>query len=117
MATTPELVSLTPHEIEKQLNWRYATKLSDKSHPISPEHWKVLTDALRLAPSYFGLQPWRFLIVESPEVREKLATAARSIGASSRPRLISSCWHGSRQSLQNTSIPISTWWRRPGSSQ
>jgi nitroreductase len=29
-----------------------------------------------LAPSAFNLQPWRFVVVETPEVKEKLAAAA-----------------------------------------
>jgi len=63
-------------QIQAQFQWRYATKLFDKSRKISAGDWEVLTDALRLAPSSYGLQPWQFVIVESAAVREQLAVAA-----------------------------------------
>jgi nitroreductase len=57
-----------------QLNWRYATKKFDPSKQISDTDWHVLTESLRLAPSSYGLQPWRFIIVQNPELRKKLRT-------------------------------------------
>lgn len=59
-------------EIEQQLTWRYATKRFDPTRKISRENWHTLEESLRLAPSSFGLQPWRFINVKSPEVRSKL---------------------------------------------
>ncbi len=54
------------------LEWRYATKQFDPSKTISPEIWTTLEDALVLTPSSYGLQPWKFLIVTSPELKEQL---------------------------------------------
>lgn len=54
------------------LQWRYATKKFDSSKKISSADWEVLEQAMILAPSSFGLQPWRFVLVESRELREKL---------------------------------------------
>lgn len=54
------------------LNWRYATKKFDPSRKISDAELKEILEVLRLAPSSFGLQPWQFLVVNDPELRQKL---------------------------------------------
>ncbi|MGD1872302.1 MAG: NAD(P)H-dependent oxidoreductase [Mastigocoleus sp.] len=63
---------LSPEEILKQLQWRYATKKFDLTKKIPEEVWKVLEQSLVLSPSSFGLQPWKFIVVRNPEVRHKL---------------------------------------------
>jgi nitroreductase len=67
--------------IETQLNWRYATKLFDRSRTISPADWEVLADSLRLSASSYGLQPWHFVIAQSGPIRNQLAVAAPLNGA------------------------------------
>jgi nitroreductase len=54
------------------LQWRYATKQFDPQRRISESDWKVLEQAMVLAPSSFGLQPWRFVVVERDEIRRQL---------------------------------------------
>jgi nitroreductase len=56
----------------QQLNWRYATKQFNPHLKISPEDWAALEEALILTPSSFGLQPWKFVVVDDPDTREKL---------------------------------------------
>lgn len=56
----------------QQLQWRYATKKFDPERIISPDDWQTLADSLILTPSSFGLQPWKFWVVTSPEVKAKL---------------------------------------------
>jgi nitroreductase len=56
----------------RQLRWRYATKKFDARRPISPADWQTLEAALVLSPSSYGLQPWKFIVVTDPAVREKL---------------------------------------------
>jgi len=63
-------------DILNQFQWRYATKLFDAEKRISDADWHILSETLRLAPSSYGLQPWRFIVVESPDLRKKLAQAA-----------------------------------------
>lgn len=58
------------------LNWRYATKQFDASRKLSDDQLDLLKESLRLAPSSFGLQPWHFVIVESPELKEALVGAS-----------------------------------------
>lgn len=59
-----------------RLNWRYATKQFDPARKISAEDWSALEEALRLSPSSGGLQPWKFIVVNDPAVREKLVPAS-----------------------------------------
>ena len=54
------------------LRWRYATKAFDPARVIPSETWATLEEALILTPSSHGLQPWRFIVVTDPAVREKL---------------------------------------------
>lgn len=65
-------MTLPPDQLLASLNWRYATKQFDASRKIPAETWDVIEDSLVLTPSSFGLQPWKFLVVENPAVRAKL---------------------------------------------
>ena len=57
---------LDPAVLVRQLNWRYATKKFDPTRRIPAAEWSALEQALVLAPSSFGLQPWKFIIVTDP---------------------------------------------------
>ncbi|QVL30165.1 NAD(P)H-dependent oxidoreductase [Telmatocola sphagniphila] len=65
---------LANEDLLKQLRWRYAVKKFDTSRKISETDWKTLEESLVLAPSSYGLQPWKFIVVLDPAVRAKLVT-------------------------------------------
>lgn len=67
-----ESPELDPTALEAALRWRYATKSFDPARKIPSAQWHALQESLRLAPSSFGLQPWRFIVVENPQVRADL---------------------------------------------
>ncbi len=67
---------LSAADLVSALNWRYATKQFDASRKIAAADWNALEESLRLAPSSFGIQPWKFIVVESPELRAKLREAS-----------------------------------------
>jgi len=54
------------------LNWRYATKAFDSGRKIPAEVWQTLERALVLSPSSYGLQPYRFLVIDNPARRSEL---------------------------------------------
>ena len=58
------------------LNWRYAVKEFDKTKPLSPELLHEILESGRLAPSSIGIEAWKFIVVENPELRAKLREAA-----------------------------------------
>ncbi|MCR6656399.1 MAG: NAD(P)H-dependent oxidoreductase [Opitutus sp.] len=58
------------------LEWRYATRKFDPAKKIAPSVWSALEQAMVLSPSSIGLQPWKFLVITDPAVREKLHPAS-----------------------------------------
>lgn len=59
-------------QLLKALNWRYATKVFDATKKIPAATWATLEQSLVLTPTSYGLQPYRFLIVQSPAIRAAL---------------------------------------------
>lgn len=63
-------------QIIDQLNWRYAVKEFDSSKKLNKEQLETILECLRLSPSSFGLQPWKFIVVENEEIRKQLIPAS-----------------------------------------
>jgi len=63
------------HFLENQ-SWRYATKKFDANKKISTEDLNTLKEAIRMSSSSYGLQPYKVIIVENPELRAQLLSAA-----------------------------------------
>ena len=55
-----------------KLNWRYATKKFDPAKKLSTDQLNTLLDAVQLAPSSAGLEPYKVLVIEDPEIRAQL---------------------------------------------
>ncbi len=70
------MTPINPAAVLSALNWRYATKKFDPSRKIPAETWTALEQAAVLAPSSYGLQPWKFVVVTDPQMRTKLRAAA-----------------------------------------
>lgn len=68
--------TISPSQLLGALHWRYATQKFDPARKIPAETWQALEQSLVLTPSSFGLQPWRFLVVDNPVIRQQLAGAA-----------------------------------------
>lgn len=58
------------------LRWRYATKAFDPTKKIPADTWAALEESLVLTPSSFGLQPWKFLVIQDAALRESLVPHA-----------------------------------------
>jgi nitroreductase len=67
---------ITSDTLLEALNWRYATKKFDPTKKIPADTWATLEQALVLAPSSFGLQPWKFIVVQDPAIRKELFAAS-----------------------------------------
>ncbi len=57
------------------LNWRYATKRMNGTK-VPTEKLEYILEAIRLAPTSFGLQPFKVIVIESPELRERIFNEA-----------------------------------------
>lgn len=63
-------------KILEAMNWRYAVKVFDPSKKITEEQLKLVLEAGRLSPSAIGIEPWKFIVVENTELRQKLRAAS-----------------------------------------
>jgi nitroreductase len=63
-------------DIIKALNWRYATKKFDLEKKIDQNVFEDIIEVLRLSPSSYGLQPWKFIVVNNKETKNKISLAA-----------------------------------------
>lgn len=59
-----------------KLNWRYAVQKFDVTKKLTSEQLDLLKESMRLAPSSFGLQPWKFYVINNPEMRTQIRAAA-----------------------------------------
>ena len=59
-----------------KLKWRYATKKFDATKKLSAEQLDNLLEAIQLAPSSYGLQTYKVLVVEDEAIRKQLRDAA-----------------------------------------
>lgn len=60
------------HPILEDLNRRYATKKYDATKHISPDDMAVIKEALRMSPSSVNSQPWKFIVIQSDEAKQRL---------------------------------------------
>jgi len=70
-------------EIKKTLSEAIAGRRATPSfdgEPIPPEDLQQILDAGLHAPSGYNMQPWRFVVVQSPEQKKRLRTASYNQG-------------------------------------
>jgi nitroreductase / dihydropteridine reductase len=60
----------------EQLNWRYATKKMDPAKEVPQDKIDVIVEAIRLAPTSSGTQPFELIVVTNSEIRSQIYTAA-----------------------------------------
>jgi nitroreductase/dihydropteridine reductase len=60
------------HPIIQDLEWRYTTKRYNDRKKVSPEDLDVLLEAIRLSASSINSQPWKFVVLESDEAKQRL---------------------------------------------
>lgn len=59
------------HQIIKDLNARYTAKKYDATKRISSEDIDVIKQAIRLSASSINSQPWKFIVIESDEAKQR----------------------------------------------
>jgi nitroreductase/dihydropteridine reductase len=63
-------------DLLQKLNWRYATKKMNAQKAVPQEKVERILEAVRLAPTSSGLQPFEVLVVTNPEVRAQIRPVA-----------------------------------------
>ncbi|GAA6114113.1 NAD(P)H-dependent oxidoreductase [Apilactobacillus apinorum] len=59
-------------EIIQTAHRRYATKKFDANKQISEKDWDTILEVGRLSPSAFGFSPWRFLDIQSDDLKKEI---------------------------------------------
>lgn len=62
--------------LNEKLNWRYATKKMDPNKVVPEEKVEAILNAIELAPTSSGLQPFEVLVITDPDVRGKIQEVA-----------------------------------------
>ncbi|WP_394217703.1 NAD(P)H-dependent oxidoreductase [Halobacillus trueperi] len=63
-------------EILNAAKFRHATKQFDPDQTIPEDDFRFILEVGRLSPSSFGFEPWRFVVVQNPELRQKIKDTA-----------------------------------------
>lgn len=63
-------------DLLQKLQWRYATKKMNPAKAVPREKVERIIEAVRLAASSSGLQPYEIILVTNPRVREKILPIA-----------------------------------------
>jgi len=61
-----------PNQLIGNLEWRYATKVFDATTKIPAHLWAGLVKSLVLTPTSYGLQPYKFLVIQDAAIRAAL---------------------------------------------
>ena len=67
-------------ELLQKLQWRYATKKMNPELTVPQEKVDRILEAIRLAPTSSGLQPFEILVVKNKAVREQIKAKAHGQG-------------------------------------
>ncbi|MFZ5390831.1 MAG: NAD(P)H-dependent oxidoreductase, partial [Patescibacteria group bacterium] len=59
-------------QIISAFNFRHACKEFDPNKKIPEPDFNVILESARLSPSSFGFEPWKFIILQNPDLREKI---------------------------------------------
>ncbi|WP_413479577.1 nitroreductase family protein [Vibrio hibernica] len=59
------------HPIIKDLTSRHTAKRYDSSKKVSAEDMQIVKDAIRLSPSSINSQPWKFVVLESDQAKQR----------------------------------------------
>jgi len=72
------------------LQWRYTTKKYDASKKIPQEDLDVLFEAMRLSASSINSQPWKFVIIESNEAKQRMSNTFANMHQFNQPHVFES---------------------------
>lgn len=67
---------MNKQDIINAFQFRHACKEFDATRKISDEDFNFILETGRLSPSSFGFEPWKFIVVQNPALRERLKDGA-----------------------------------------
>lgn len=66
------MFNITKEQVLAAFHHRSATRFYDPSKKISHEDFNYILELGHLSPSSVGSEPWKFLVIQNPELRQKL---------------------------------------------
>lgn len=78
------------HPIIDDLLWRKTTKKYNADKKISEEDLEVLFEAMRLSASSINSQPWKFVVIESEEARQRMHKTFSRMHEYNQPHVVES---------------------------
>ena len=70
------MTPLTKQQVLDAFSFRSACRYYDGSRKISDDDFNYILELARLSPSSMGTEPWKFLVIQRQELREKLKSVA-----------------------------------------
>lgn len=67
---------MTSKPLNDHLHWRYATKKMDATKAVPQDKVDAIIEAIRMAPTSSGTQPFELFVVTNPDIRAQIAAAA-----------------------------------------
>jgi len=67
---------MTVKPLNDLLNWRYATKKMDPSKVVPQDKVDAIVEAIRMAPTSSGTQPFELFVVTNADIRDQITEAA-----------------------------------------
>lgn len=67
---------MTAKTLFDHMSWRYATKKMNPSTAVPQEKVEAIVEAVRMAPTSSGLQPFELLVITNKDIRAQIAKAA-----------------------------------------
>ena len=79
-------------QIIEDLEARYTAKKYDASKRVSQEDLDILYEAMRLSPSSINSQPWKFIVIESEQAKQRMFDSFANKHQFNQPHILA-CSH------------------------
>ena len=64
------MTSISKQDVLNAFHFRAATRAYDPNRQISAEDFDYILELARLSPSSVGSEPWHFLVIQNPALRQ-----------------------------------------------
>ncbi|CAM3364042.1 MULTISPECIES: NAD(P)H-dependent oxidoreductase [Saccharibacillus] len=72
----PDAYAAAKSQLLDAYRFRHAVKDFDPARQVAADDFDFILEAGRLSPSSYGFEPWKFVVVQNPELRSKIAVHA-----------------------------------------
>ena len=86
------MFNITKSQVLAAFNYRAACRYYDPTRKISKEDMDYILELARLSPSSVGSEPWQFLVLQNPAIRQKIAPVAWGLSTQLKKLAISLCF-------------------------